>query len=77
MRYDCETERFILDVPTHCPRCNAELEVDTRCVDEENIRTFLICSSEDCDYEVDATKEFEEAAEAYNVFEDEYNEEYA
>lgn len=75
MRYDPETERFIMDVPTHCPRCNSALEVDTRYGEEETIKTFLICSNDGCDYELDATEEFEKAAEAYGLDEEEFTEE--
>jgi len=74
MKYDAEKERFIMDVPTHCPRCNSELEVDTRYGEDSSIKTFLICSNNECDYEIDATEEFEKAGEAYNI-EEEYDEE--
>ena len=71
MHYDYETERFVMDVPTHCPRCGAALEVDTRYGEEDTIKTFLICSNEGCDYELDATEEFDKAAAAYEDDEDE------
>ena len=75
MKYDPETERFVMDVPTHCPRCGAELEVDTRYAEDSTTKAFLICSSDTCDYELDATEEFEKADEAYNIDEDELDEE--
>lgn len=52
----------ILDVPTHCPKCGCELEVDTGYE-----KTMLLCSNPDCDYELDATEEFEKASEAYEL----------
>ena len=59
-----------MDVPTHCPRCGSELEVDTRYADESTLKTFLLCSNNECEYELDATEEFEKASEAYNIEEE-------
>lgn len=74
MKYDPERERFVMDIPDCCPRCGAELEVDNRYAEDCSIKTFLICSNDSCDYELDATDEFEKAEEAYNI-EESYNEE--
>ena len=57
-----EDERYIMDVPTHCPKCGSELEVDT-----DYDKTRLICSNNKCDYELDATEEFEKAEKAYGL----------
>jgi len=70
MHYDLETERYVMDVPTECPKCGCQLEVDT-----DIDKTTLICSNIDCDYELDATEEFEKAAKAYGLDEDEYPDE--
>ena len=58
MHYDFNENRFVMDIPECCPICGADLEVDTRL--EESIKTMLVCSNDKCDYELDATKEFEE-----------------
>lgn len=71
MKYDAEKERFIMEVPDCCPRCGAELEVDTRYADDGcTIKTFLLCSNEGCEYELDASEEFDKASEAYNIEEE-------
>ena len=61
-----ENEDFFLDVPTECPKCGSPLEVDT-----DYDKTKLLCTNVDCNYELDATEEFERAAKAYGMDEDE------
>ena len=58
-------EEIFLDVPTECPKCGEKLEVDT-----DYDKTMLICSNVDCDYELDATEEFERAAKQFGLDED-------
>jgi len=67
---DFEDEEIFLDVPTECPKCGSRLEVDT-----DYDKTMLICTNDDCDYELDATEEFERAAKEYGIDEDEDPEE--
>lgn len=67
MKYDAEKERFVMDLPEECPRCGAELELDTRYVGDGETKTFLLCSNDECDYELDASEEFERASEEYNI----------
>ena len=71
MHYNLETERFILDVPTKCPKCGSELEVDTRYGEDDNFITFLVCSNNDCDYKLDASEEFDKASKAFRIAGDE------
>ena len=73
MHYDFEENRFIMDVPECCPKCGAELEVDTRL--EDGIKTMLVCSNDECDYELDATEEFEKFEK--DILEDPLDELYA
>lgn len=70
MHYIVEPEGYNLDVPTCCPKCGSELEVDTG-----YDKTMLICINQDCDYELDATEEFEKAAKEYGLDENEFDEE--
>ena len=58
MYYDENEDRYIMDVPTECPLCGEPLEIDTR-----DDKTFLVCTNNDCDYENDATDEFDEAGQ--------------
>lgn len=60
---DFEDEEFFLDVPTECPKCGSKLDVDT-----DYDKTMLICPN--CDYELDATEEFERVAKAYGLDEE-------
>ena len=69
MHYNHEEERYVMDVPTECPKCGSTLEVDT-----DYDKTMLICPNFDCNYEFDATEEFEKAAKEYEFDEDEYPE---
>lgn len=56
MHYDYEQERFVMDVPTECPKCGAELEPD---ISEE--QQILLCPN--CEYEFDATNELKKISE--------------
>ena len=61
MHYDFDEDRYILDVPTECPKCGSKLELD---VNYDN--THLLCPNQDCDYELDVTDEFKELEAAKN-----------
>lgn len=65
MHYDDELERYVLDVPTTCPKCGCKLDLD---VNYDS--THLLCSNMDCDYELDATQEFKALEEAEEEEED-------
>lgn len=66
MHYDFDEERYILDLPKVCPICKekynkeVELELDIRNYDRDETEIFLLCPNPDCDYSLDATKEFHE-----------------
>ena len=75
MHFNCEEERYVMDIPDECPKCGGKLEVDNRYGEDNTIKAFLICTNNDCDYEEDFTEEFEKAAASYGLDEEEYNEE--
>ena len=50
-------KKYDLNVPTYCPKCDSELELD-----HEYEKTTLLCPNSDCDFKLDVTKEFEKAA---------------
>ena len=59
MHYDYDEERYILDVPTECPKCGSELELNN-----EYDSLQLFCVNNKCDYELDVTDEFRKLEEA-------------
>lgn len=58
MYYDFDEQRYILDVPTECPECEEELELDPN----PDGTVFLLCPK--CDYKIDVTEEFKKLEEA-------------
>lgn len=58
MYYDFDEQRYILDVPTECPKCEEELELDTN----PDGTVYLLCPK--CDYKLDVTEEFKKLEEA-------------
>lgn len=55
MHYDFDLKSYILDVPTECPKCGNPLELNN-----EYDSAQLICTNNDCDYELDVTEELKE-----------------
>lgn len=53
--YDEEEERYVLDVPTECPKCGSELEPDF-----DYDETHFICTNPECDYSLDVTEDFKQ-----------------
>lgn len=61
MHYDYDEERYILDVPTVCPKCGGKLELD---INYDS--THLLCINTKCNYQYDATDEFKELEQVKN-----------
>jgi len=64
MHFDDSNNRFVMDIPSECPNCGEALETDYRYGNQDSVRVFLICQNANCDYETDATCEFEKVEEA-------------
>lgn len=66
MHFDFDEERYVLDLPTECPKCGTVLELD------QNIdgHVDLLCPNTECDFCLDVTDEFKAIEETDNDNED-------
>lgn len=58
MHYDYDEERYVLDIPTECPKCGDELKLETKA----DGKSIVYCDKAACEYELDVTNEFQELA---------------